>query len=147
MSLISKERAGSRRLGASSQWGSVWERVIRPNRRAVRGLRIAAESRDADTLASLLDPGVAVVVEAGDAEEPTIRVVSGAYDAIPLLVHGLAARPGLSIAERTVNGQPGLLLRRDDGVTTSLTIDFAGRLVSAVWIRVHTVDSSDPGGS
>jgi RNA polymerase sigma-70 factor (ECF subfamily) len=77
-----------------------------------------------------------VVVESGDSENPTIRMVSGAYDAVPVLVHGLATHHGQAVYERTVNGYAGLLLSRNDERTAAVTVDFAGRLIRSVWIRL-----------
>jgi len=115
-----------------------WERLFRPLRhRAVHELRVAAEHGDSGQLVSLLDPGVAVVVESGDVEHPLIRMVNGTYDAIPVLVHGLSARPGQVVHERSVNGYAGLTLSRDNEQTAAVTIDFAGRLISSVWIRLR----------
>ena len=114
-----------------------WERILRPVRhRAVHALRVAAERGDADRLGALLDPGVAVVVESGDAENPRIRMVSGTYDSVPVLVHGLAPQQGQVVYERPVNGYAGLLLRRNDEHTAAVTVDFAGRLIRSVWIRL-----------
>jgi RNA polymerase sigma-70 factor (ECF subfamily) len=117
---------------------AVWNWLARPNRyRGVHNFRVAAESADTARLASLLDPGVAVVVDAGDAEHPRVRVVGGINDATALLVHGMAARPGLIIDERSINGQAGLMLNGEDDSRAAINIDFAGRLISVVWILLH----------
>ena len=60
-------------------------------------------------------------------------------DAITLLVHGMAARPGLVIDELAVNAQAGLMLSRGDETIAAMTIDFTGGLVSMVWIRLRPV--------
>lgn len=114
-----------------------WERVLRPVRhRAVHALRVAAEHGDTGRLGELLDPAVAVVVESGDADNPLIRMVSGTYDAVPVLVHGLSAQRGQVVDERPVNGYAGLVLSRNDERTAAVTVDFAGRLIRSVWIRL-----------
>ena len=118
-------------------WRALWRRLHRPSHHTVvRELRIAAEARDAHALSSLLDIDVSVVVESGDADRPDVRMVNGKYDAVPLLIHGIA-QPGIVVTERSVNGQAGLLLRRD-GNTTAVTVDFAGPLIAAVWIRLSS---------
>ncbi|WP_232499254.1 hypothetical protein [Agromyces humatus] len=101
--------------------------------------RTAAESGDATRLGSLLDPGVAVVVDDGDQDHPTIRVVRGVRDAITLLLHGMAEKPGLVIDERPVNAQAGLMLNRGDETIAAMTIDFTHGLISLVWIRLRPV--------
>jgi hypothetical protein len=112
--------------------------LARPNRnRAVRRFREVAESGDVTALIALLDPTASVVVDSGDPDRPTIRVVTGASDAAALLVHGMKRRPGLLITERPVNSQPGLILSRDAHDIAAMTIDFTGALVDLVWIRLH----------
>lgn len=125
-------------IGGSRLWAAMWEWLARPNRyRAVRSFGTAAASGDSARLAPLLDPAIAVVVGSGDEDHPTIRVVDGVYDAVALLLHGFAAKPGLRIVERSVNGQAGLILTRDDEPSATVTVDFSGRLVSMVWIRLE----------
>ena len=106
------------------------------HRRTVHELRVAAQSGDSERLATLLQPGVAVVVESGQTDAPQIRMVNGAYDAVAVLRHGLAAQPGLVVAERPVNGYAGLVLSRGDRQTAAVTVDFSGRLIGSVWIRL-----------
>src|ERR1700710_2101393 len=110
MSVAMKETRAPGRPSATG-WTAPWEWLARPHHgRAVRRFRAAAEDGDPGRLASLLDPTVSVVVDAGDSEHPTIRVVNGTVDAAALLVHGMKRRPGLAIAERSVNSQAGLLM-------------------------------------
>ena len=121
-----------------SRWAVAWEWLARPTRyRAVRRFRIAAASGDMTRLASMLQPDVAVVVDAGHAGHLSIRVVEGVHDAIAMLVHGLAEKPGRAITERSVNGQAGLVVSHDDTATATMTVDFTGQLISVVWIRLR----------
>jgi hypothetical protein len=127
-----------RRAAIATSWTAVWDWVARPmHYRAVHAFRIAAQSGDGAKLASLLDERSAVVVEAGDARHPAIRVVRGAYEAIALLMHGMSGKPGLVISERSVNGQAGLMLSRGGRAIATITIDFTGRIVSTVWIQLN----------
>jgi RNA polymerase sigma-70 factor (ECF subfamily) len=54
----------------------------------------------------------------------------------------MAARPGLVVSERSVGSQSGLVLSRDGQTTAAMTVDFTGRLISVVWIKLHPVLSS-----
>ena len=115
-------------------------RLMHPlHHRAVHEFRDAAENGDADRLASLLDPDVAVVVDRGDRAHPAIRVVRGAYEAVALLMHGMAATaaPDVVIEERAVNAQAGLMLHRGSRTIAAMTVDFTGGLISVVWIRLR----------
>jgi hypothetical protein len=115
-----------------------WEWLARPTHyRAVRNLRLALEDGDAARLESLLGPAVAVVVDDGHDEQHSIKVVDGQYDAVALLLLGMRRQPGRRILERSVNGQAGLFLRQGDETTATISIDFTGRLVSVVWIRLR----------
>jgi RNA polymerase sigma-70 factor (ECF subfamily) len=126
------------RASSPTLWQTVWEWVARPSHfKAVHGFSAAAQSGDEALLGALLDPEVAVVVEAGEAAHPTIKVVKGVYEAVALLRHGMAPRPGVIVAERPVGSQAGLVLSRGGEPTASVTVDFTGRLVSVVWIKLH----------
>jgi hypothetical protein len=85
----------------------------------------------------MLDPAVSVVVDSGDTEHPALRVVGGLHDAITLIIHGLRRKPGRAIDERSINGQAGLLVNSGSRPVASVTVDFAGPLVSLVWIRLQ----------
>ncbi|SEC12892.1 RNA polymerase sigma-70 factor, ECF subfamily [Paramicrobacterium humi] len=126
------------RAGLALLWDRFWDWLARPmHYSAVHEFRVASESGDPVSLAALLDPAVAVVVDAGEESDSSIRVVGGVGDAVALLVHGMAPRPGLVIEERSVNGQAGLMLNHGDEASAAITIDFTGHLISAVWIRLR----------
>lgn len=117
---------------------AAWDWLARPMRyKAVHDFCVATQSGDAARLASMLHDRSAVIVDAGDDQHRAIRVVRGAYDAVPLLLHGFAASPGVVIDERSVNGQAGLMLRRGDETIAAVTVDFTGRLISMVWVQLR----------
>ncbi len=109
-----------------------------PHAQAVHLLRTALERRDVGRLTALLDPDVAVVVHVGDAESRAIKWVSGIPDAVALLTQGLA-KPGIAIAERTVNGQAGLLFVDSQHEAALVAVDYTKGLVSMIWVRVDPV--------
>lgn len=112
--------------------------LTRPiHHRIVHELRAACERGDIARLTSLLQPDIAVVVDAGDDSHPTIRMVRGMSDAVPLLLHGMGSGAHVDIEERTVNGQAGLLLHRGDATIAAVGIDVTSRLISAVWILLN----------
>jgi len=41
--------------------------------------------------------------------------------------------PGMTLLERTVNGQPGLVAQLDGGIVTVVAFDFAGDRISRIW--------------
>jgi RNA polymerase sigma-70 factor (ECF subfamily) len=116
-----------------------WLPQLRSGRRTVSELRAAASARDLRRLRAVLDPDVSVVVDSGEPDHARVRVVRGVEDASLLLAHGLGAQRGLEVAERPVNGSPGLLLTRDGRRTASIAVDVAGSAVSVVWVRLDPV--------
>ena len=122
----------------AGRWRRIWEWLSRPTHyRAVTRFRSAIEERDSTILEELLHPEVAVVTEAGSPEHPARRVVVGTYDAIPLLMHGMSTKNGLSIDVRSVNGQAGIILKGRGTTTATMAVDFTGNRITTVWIRLH----------
>lgn len=110
--------------------------VLTRRRQLVGELRAATAARDARRLRRLLDPDVAVVVDAGEGDRAKVRVVRGVDDAALLLASGLGARHGREVVERPVNGRPGLLVRRDGQPTATIAVDVTAGRVSVVWVRL-----------
>jgi len=138
MLLTSKIRTSPSKAASPAFWDAALGWLVRPlHHRAVHALRNAIEQSDPERLASFLDPCVSVVVDSGNAEHPTIRVVNGVRDAVALLLYGMASGPGRAIVERSVNGQAGLVLERDERAEAAVAVDYTGRLVSMVWIRLQ----------
>jgi len=134
MTLVSK----TQQTTTGSPVIAVWKWLVGPlHHRVVHALRQAAERHDPVGVAKLLDPDVAVVVDSGDIEHPTIRVVRGRYDAAVLLLHGLTSRPPFDLAVRSINGQAGLTLSHGGRVTAALNIDFTAGAISGIWVRLQ----------
>jgi len=133
-------RPGTETTGASTAtpWDRAWEWLSRPTHyRAMRQLRNAIERRDFGLLDPFLDPAVAVVIEGGDPQHLGDLVVIGAHDASALLMHGLGAHDGLRIEVRSVNGQAGLMLTDRGQTIAAIAVDFTGRRITLIWIRLH----------
>jgi hypothetical protein len=139
MSITSKQERPDGRRGQGASWAGAWQRLTRPRHsELVRDLRVALQDGGA-RVAELLRPDVSVVVDSGAEENPTIRVVRGADDAVALLVHGMGRQSGVLVEERSVNGQAGLVLSRDGEPVAAVAVDVVGGRVSLVWIRLHPV--------
>ena len=117
---------------------SVWEWLARPlHYRAVRHLHVAAEMRDRDRLRMLLAPNVSVVVDSGRGGPSGIRVVQGFDDASVVLEHGFARTADVLVDPRSVNSQAGLIITRGGSPIASIAVDFTGRLISMIWVRLE----------
>jgi len=123
---------------ATLLWETVWEWVARPSHyAAVRRLRTLAQAQDHAALTATLHPDVAVAVTSmHDGHENTV-VARGPRDAAPVLLHGFRGGHGVEVAERSVNGQAGLVMTSGGELTALITVDFTGSLVSLVWVRMR----------
>ncbi|GGT41147.1 RNA polymerase sigma factor SigJ [Nonomuraea spiralis] len=82
----------------------------------VRGFKQAWEAKDIKALVALLDPDATGVADGGGLVSAVLEPVEGGERIARYLVDLAERAPGLTILERTVNGQPGLVAQQD-GVT------------------------------
>jgi hypothetical protein len=81
----------------------------------------------------LLDPGATAIGDGGGLVSAELRPIEGG-ERIAVVFAGIAARtPGLTILERTVNGQPGLVAEQDGVIVTVLAFDVTGGLITHIW--------------
>ena len=78
---------------------------------------------------------MAVVLDTGR-EQSGITAVRGTRDAIPLMLD-MFAEPTLETSERTINAQAGLMLSHGDEAVAFITVDFIGRRISMLWVRLR----------
>jgi hypothetical protein len=64
-------------------------------------------------------------------------VVRGSRDVVAVLQHGMTTPQGVIAEERSVNGQAGIVITSGERASAVLTVDFTGRLVSLIWVRLH----------
>ncbi|WP_280264691.1 RNA polymerase sigma factor SigJ [Nocardia wallacei] len=99
----------------------------------VREFKRAWEARDLDGLIGLLDPDATVVSDGGGLVRAALHPVEGSA----LIAHyllDLAARvPDLTILDRTVNGQPGLVLQHEGTTVTVMAFDVTGGRIRHIW--------------
>ncbi|MFC0506082.1 RNA polymerase sigma factor SigJ [Micromonospora costi] len=101
--------------------------------RIVRDFKRAWEARDIDALIGLLDPHVTAVADGGGVVSTALRPVAGAERIAHSLVLLEDRLRDLTLLERTVNGQPGLIAQRD-GVTVSVyAFEIAGDRITHIW--------------
>jgi hypothetical protein len=102
--------------------------------RIVRDFKRAWQARDIDALIGLLDPGATATGDGGGLVSAELRPVEGAGQIARFFVNIAAqAPPDLTLLERTVNGQPGMVARLD-GVTVAVyAFDIAGDRIKHIW--------------
>jgi len=132
---------------ACRQLGSSARRRIRASRAAatpaarqagiVRDFKRAWEAKDIDALIGLLDPDATASADGGGLVAAIARPVEGGERIARGCVDFAARSPGLTILERTVNGQPGLVAQQD-GVTVAVAaFDIEGDRVKRLWVVLN----------
>jgi len=109
--------------------------VIPATQRAglVREFKRAWEARDINAFIGLLDPDAVAIGDGGGAVSAELLPVEGA-EQVARFFAGLAERrSGLTILERTVNGESGLVVRLDGVTATVMTFAIAGGRITHVW--------------
>ncbi|KAB8195996.1 sigma-70 family RNA polymerase sigma factor [Nonomuraea phyllanthi] len=98
----------------------------------VRDFAQAWEAKDIDALIGLLDPGVVATGDGGGLASATPQPIEGAAQVARFFAHQ-AAIPDVTLLERTVNGQPGLVAQQH-GVTVSvMAFETAGGRITRIW--------------
>jgi RNA polymerase sigma factor (sigma-70 family) len=101
--------------------------------RLVRDFKQAWEARDVDALIGLLDPGAVVIADGGGMVSAVLQPVEGGEQIARGCVDFAGRAPGLTILERTVNGQPGLVAAREGSVVAVMAFGVAGDRITRVW--------------
>jgi len=96
----------------------------------VRAFKQAWEAKDIGALLGLLDPDATVVADGGGAgAQPLVGREQIARACVDLADRA----PGLTILERTVNGQPGLITQLDGVTAAVLAFDVARDRIKHIW--------------
>ncbi|MGW3959164.1 RNA polymerase sigma factor SigJ [Amycolatopsis sp. NPDC005003] len=98
----------------------------------VRDFKEAWAAGDIGTLIELLDPDAALTADGGGRVRAAIAPIEGG-ELVARYVAELAAAGSLTLVERTVNGEPGLLLRRGDELAAVYSFDIADGRITRIW--------------
>jgi RNA polymerase sigma-70 factor (ECF subfamily) len=101
--------------------------------RLVQDFKIAWEARDISAIIGLLDPAATVTADGGGRVSAALHPIEGAEQIARYMVDLTARTPGLTLHERTVNGQPGLIARHHGVTVTVLAFDIAGERITRIW--------------
>jgi RNA polymerase sigma factor (sigma-70 family) len=100
----------------------------------VRAFKEAWEARDINALVALLDPNVRGVADGGGRAQAALMPVEGAHELARGLVTVLGRTSGVTtMLERTVNGQPGLVIQEDGVTTTVMAFEIADDRITRIW--------------
>jgi RNA polymerase sigma-70 factor (ECF subfamily) len=99
----------------------------------VREFKQAWEAKDIHALVALLDPDVTAISDGGGLANTVLRPIEGAERVARYAVEIAGWIPNLTILERTVNGQPGLVAQQDGVTVTVMAFDVEGDRIRHIW--------------
>ena len=110
-------------------------RRLRPPSRPdiVRDFKQAWEAKDIDALIGLLDPDATAIADGGGLVSAVLRPIEGGEQIARVVVDVGGRVPNLTILERTVNGQPGLVAQQDGVTVMVMAFDVAGDRIKHIW--------------
>ncbi|MFF5389784.1 RNA polymerase sigma factor SigJ [Streptomyces sp. NPDC013012] len=100
----------------------------------VRHVKEAWETKDVAALVGLLDPAAVMTADGGGTVGTVLRPVEGGTRVARYMVAVADRAPGLELLERSVNGVPGLVARKDGVVVTVAAFDVADGRVARIWV-------------
>src|SRR5262245_29590498 len=99
----------------------------------VRAFKEAWEAKDIKALVGILDPDATAVADGGGLVSAALHPVEGGEQIAQAVVDIARRVPDLTILERTVNGQPGLVAQQDGVTVTVMAFDVAGDRIKHIW--------------
>jgi RNA polymerase sigma factor (sigma-70 family) len=99
----------------------------------VRDFKKAWEARDISALIGLLDPGATAIADTGGLASALPGPIEGSEQVARACAEVAGREPGLTLLERTVNGQPGLVAQQDGVTVTVFAFDVAGDRIKHIW--------------
>jgi RNA polymerase sigma-70 factor (ECF subfamily) len=100
----------------------------------VRDFRQAWQAGDIDALIGLLDPAATVIADGGGLARAALRPIEGSEHIARYLIEITRRAPShVTILERTVNGQPGLVAQQHGATVTVFAFDIAADRINRIW--------------
>ena len=99
----------------------------------IRQFKQAWEATDIAKLVSLLDPEVTAVADGGGIVKAALEPVHGGVDVAQYFAGLPVFMLGRELVERTVNGQPGLVIQFEGVIETVIAFDVDGDHITNIW--------------
>lgn len=99
----------------------------------VREFKRAWEAKDVNALIGLLDPDATVIADGGGLVGAVLRPVEGRERIARAYLDVARIAPDLTLLERTVNGQPGLVAQQDGITVTVYAFRIDGDRITHIW--------------
>ncbi len=111
----------------------------------VREFKRAWEAKDIQALIGLLDPDATAIADGGGRAPAALVPIRGADQVAGVLLEVWRRNGELSLLERMVNGQPGLVVQQGGVTITVMAFDVEGDRVKHIW-SVRNPDKLGPWG-
>jgi len=121
--------SGRRRVRAARSAAAPTDRQLA----VVREFKNAWQTNDIAALVALLDPDVTFAADGGGLAPAALEPIEGAEQIARYLADLAIRAAGMTILERTVNGQPGLIAQDGSTIVTVFAFDVAGGHISHIW--------------
>jgi RNA polymerase sigma factor (sigma-70 family) len=99
----------------------------------VKDFKQAWEAKDIDALIGLLDPEATAIADSGGLAKAHLLPLEGGEEIARAYVDIASTAPTLTVLERTVNGQPGLVAQLDGVIVTVYAFDVADGRIRRIW--------------
>ncbi|WAL68927.1 RNA polymerase sigma factor SigJ [Amycolatopsis cynarae] len=101
--------------------------------RLVRSFKQAWEAKDINALIGVLDPDATATADGGGLVDAALRPIDGGERIAHACLDIANLVPGMTLLERTVNGQPGLVAQVDGVTVTVFAFAVAGGRITRIW--------------
>ena len=99
----------------------------------IKDFKRAWEAKDIEALIGLLDPGATAIADSGGLARAHLEPIEGGERIARAYVDIIGIAPNLTLLERTVNGQPGLVGQLDGVTVTVYAFDVVDGRISRIW--------------
>jgi RNA polymerase sigma-70 factor (ECF subfamily) len=121
---------------ACRQLASAARRRVRAAQAAVvRAFRQAWEAQDIEVLAGLLDPDATAIADGGGRAVTFLDPIDGAGQIAQAWMEIARRRTAaMTLTERAVNGEPGLVAEQDGEIVTVFAFEVSDGRISRIWV-------------
>ena len=138
--IVGRSAAACRQLASSarrrvdaSQAGVTSATPVARHAEVVRDFKRAWEAKDIEALIGLLDPDSTAVGDGGGLVSAVLRPIEGGAQVARFFVDVADRAFELTILERSVNGQPGLVVQHDGVTVMVMAFGIAGDRIKHIW--------------
>jgi RNA polymerase sigma factor (sigma-70 family) len=103
----------------------------------VKNFKQAWEAQNIEALIRLLDPDATAIADSGGFAHAVAGSIEGGERIARVCVDFVDRAPGLTVLERTVNGQPGLVAQRNGVTAAVLAFNIAGDRIKDMWVILN----------